>query len=114
MDQNQNSQILVYCHNCGMPGYPRIADFNVKSPLPHILLTLPNQIIEGAITSCAYAGNHTSLACDNRQRALRKRNLVVMGFVMKVLWQDHTFVMKCTLNALCLIYLHEHMTMHIW
>ena len=22
---------------------------------------------------------------------------------MKVLWQDHTFVMKCTRNALCLI-----------
>ncbi len=22
---------------------------------------------------------------------------------MKVLWQDHTFVMKCTLNALCLL-----------
>ncbi len=22
---------------------------------------------------------------------------------MKVLWQDHTFVMKCTLNALCLM-----------
>ena len=39
----------------------------------------------------------------NRQRALRKRNFVVMGFVMKVLWQDRTFVMKCTLNGLCLI-----------
>ncbi len=26
-----------------------------------------------------------------------------MGFVMKVLWQDHTFVMKYTLNALCLL-----------
>ena len=38
-----------------------------------------------------------------RQRALRKRNFVAMGFVMKVLWQDHTFVMKCTLNALCLL-----------
>ncbi len=36
----------------------------------------------------------------NGQRALRKRNFVVKGFVMKVLWQDHTFVMKCTLNAL--------------
>ncbi len=22
---------------------------------------------------------------------------------MKVLWQDHTFVMKCILNALCLV-----------
>ena len=22
---------------------------------------------------------------------------------MKVLWQDHTFVMKCILNALCLL-----------
>ncbi len=31
---------------------------------------------------------------------LRKRNFVVMGFVMKVLWQYHTFVMKHTLNAL--------------
>ncbi len=31
---------------------------------------------------------------DNRQRALRKSNFVVMGFVMKVLRQDHTFVMK--------------------
>ena len=41
---------------------------------------------------------------SNRQRALRKRNFVVMGFVMKVLWQDHTFVMKCTLNALCLMW----------
>ena len=40
---------------------------------------------------------------DTRQRALRKRNFVVMGFVMKVLWQHHTFVMKCTLNALCLL-----------
>ncbi len=26
-----------------------------------------------------------------------------MGFVMKVLWQDHTFVMKCTVNAFCLL-----------
>ncbi len=44
---------------------------------------------------------------DNRQRALRKRNFVVMGFVMKLLWQDHTFVMKCTLNALCLMGLYQ-------
>ena len=35
-----------------------------------------------------------------RQRALRKRFFILMGFVMKVLWQDHTFVMKCSLNAL--------------
>ncbi len=41
--------------------------------------------------------------CYNRQRALRKRNCVAMGFVKKVLWRDHTFVMKCTLNALCLL-----------
>ena len=41
---------------------------------------------------------------DNiRQRALRKRNFVATGFVMKVLWQDHNFVMRCTLNALCLL-----------
>ncbi len=33
--------------------------------------------------------------------ASRKRNFVVMGFV--VLWQDHTFVMKCILNVLCLL-----------
>ncbi len=39
----------------------------------------------------------------NTQRALRKRNYVAKGFVMKVLWQDHTFVMKFTLNALCLM-----------
>ncbi len=38
-----------------------------------------------------------------RQGALRKRNFVVMGFAMKVLCQDRTFVMKCTLNALCQI-----------
>ena len=38
-----------------------------------------------------------------RQRALKKSNFVVMGFVTKVLWQDHTFVMKCTLNVLCLL-----------
>ena len=42
-----------------------------------------------------------------RQRALKKRNFVVMGFVIKVLWQDHTFVTKCTLNALCLIFLYN-------
>ncbi len=29
-----------------------------------------------------------------RQRELMKRNFVVMGFVMKVTWQDHTFVMQ--------------------
>ena len=44
---------------------------------------------------------------DIRQRALRKGNFVVMGFVMKVLWQDHTFVMKCTLNALCLLAIYN-------
>ena len=27
-----------------------------------------------------------------------------MGFEMKVLWQDHTFVIKCTVNALCLMF----------
>ncbi len=43
-----------------------------------------------------------------RQRALRKRNFVVMEFVMKVLWQDHTFVLKCKLNALCLLSLDEY------
>ena len=51
-------------------------------------------------------GNSTislTISVINRQRALRKRNFVVMGFVIKVLWQDHTFVMKCTLNALCLM-----------
>ncbi len=34
---------------------------------------------------------------------LRKCNFVVMGFGTKLLWQYHTFVMKCTLNALCLL-----------
>ncbi len=43
----------------------------------------------------------------NRQRAFRKCSFVVMGYVMKVLWQDHTFVIKCTLNALWLIYTYE-------
>ncbi len=47
------------------------------------------------------AGAHTPLLltktrsicaiCAIRQRALRKRNFVVKGFVMKVLWQDYTF-----------------------
>ena len=36
--------------------------------------------------------------CAIRQRALRKRNFVVMGPVMKVLWQDHTFVIKRTMS----------------
>ena len=51
------------------------------------------------------------MTCNNRQRALRKRNFVAMGFAMKVLWQDHTFVMKCTLNALCLIWNVVHLQM---
>ena len=50
-----------------------------------------------------YNYGHTTFDTDTRQRALRNRNLFAMGFVMKVLWQDHTFVMKCTLNALCLL-----------
>ena len=41
---------------------------------------------------------------DNRQRTLRKRNFVVMGFLIKALWQDYTYVPKCTLNALCLLF----------
>ena len=44
-----------------------------------------------------------------RQKATHKSPpciFVVMGFVIKVLWQDNTFVMKCTVNALCLMILY--------
>ncbi len=37
-----------------------------------------------------------------------------MGFVMKVLWQDHTFVMNCTLNALCLLLVNRTVVIFTW
>ncbi len=35
-----------------------------------------------------------------------------MGFLIKVLWQDHTYVLRCTLNALCLICSSFHLELH--